>query len=503
MKKKQKRAVQIIAIVLAALLAAGAVVSAVLSLAYAEEAASSAPVQCTLKMEYLAEEQALRISQRLLYVNTSDTALDRLIFYAPANMFRRESALMYDAESIEAAFSYGYTPGGIELLSVRADDEAADYGFQGEDEIYLRVACNIPAGESRAIEFEYYLLFTETNAFLGCGTLDIRLSDFCFIPARLDSENQDFALHAPLHFTRYIDSPKMDVLAEITLPDTFALAGTGVEQAEDAGAHARLWRIDAKNVHDFALSFGRRWREYARETASGVQIRCLLNARGTANTVLNMAEDAVNTLEMWFGPLPSGQIDIVQSDYGVGALAHTGCLWLNEETLSDRTKLRREIYYFFAQQYFGRSAYAEPSADAWLSDAISEYLSYLILEEIDGHDAYLRALNENIVPALQLTIPGGVNVASDAALFDETEYRIVIRDRGAAVFHELRTAMGHDELLAGLRRFYELGQQRDVLTEMDLLHSLNDASGRDWENFLTDWVFNIGDYVNQQIDFLD
>ena len=45
--------------------------------------------------------------------------------------------------------------------------------------------------------------------------------------------------------------------------------------------------------------------------------------------------------------------------------------------------------------------------------------------------------------------------------------------------------------------------QRDVLTEMDLLHSLNDASGRDWENFLTDWVFNIGDYVNQQIDFLD
>ena len=503
MKKQQKRTVRLIAIVLAVLLAAGAVVSAVLSLAYAEEAVPSAPVQCTLKMEYLAEEQALRISQRLLYTTTSDAALDRVVFYAPANMLRRESALMYDAEHIEAAFAYGYAPGGIELLSVRADGEAAEYGFQGEDEIYLRVACDIPAGESRAIEFEYYLLFTENNAFLGCGALDVRLSDFCFIPARLDAENHDFALHTPLPFTRYIDAPQMDVCAEIALPDTFTLAGTGMEQAEDSGAHMRLWRINAENVHDFALSFGRRWREYVRETASGVQIRCLLNARGKANTVLDMAEDAVNTLEAWFGALPFEQIDIVQSDYAVGALTHTGCLWLNAETLSDRTRLRRELYYFFAQQYFGCSAYAEPSADAWLSDAISEYLSYLILEEIDGHDAYLRALNENIVPALQLTIPGGVNVVSDAALFDDADYRIVIRDRGAAVFHELRTAMGRDALLDGLRRFYALGQQRGVLTEMDLLHSLNDASGRDWENFLTDWVFNIGDDVNQQIDCLD
>ena len=150
--------------------------------------------------------------QRLLSTNTSDAALDRVVFYAPANMLRRESALMYDAEHIEAAFAYGYAPGGIELLSVRADGEAADYGFQCEDEIYLRAACDIPAGESRAIEFEYYLLFTENNAFLGCGALDVRLSDFCFIPARLDAENHDFALHTPLPFTRYIDAPQMDVM---------------------------------------------------------------------------------------------------------------------------------------------------------------------------------------------------------------------------------------------------------------------------------------------------
>ena len=33
--------------------------------------------------------------------------------------------------------------------------------------------------------------------------------------------------------------------------------------------------------------------------------------------------------------------------------------------------------------------------------------------------------------------------------------------------------------------------------------ALDAASGGDWEDFLTDWVFNVGDYVNQTIDWLD
>ena len=503
MKKNQKRAVRLIAIVLAALLALGAIVSAVLSMAYAEEAEQTAPVQCTLKMEYMEQEQALRISQRLLYTNTSSDTLDRIVFYVPANMFRRESALMYDSDSIEAAFSYGYVPGGIELLSVLADGEAADYGFRGDDEIYMRVACEIAAGESCTIDLEYYLLYTQNNAFIGCSDLDVRLSNFFFIPARYDAENMDFVLHTPLHFTRYIDAPRMDIHAEITLPDTYAPAGTGSEQSQSGEDHTCLWQIDAQNVHDFALVFGKRYRETERVTDSGVRIRCLMNRRNVADTVLDAAQEAIETLETWFGSFPFEQIDIVQSDYGVNALENTACLWLNDSVLSDKTELRREIYYFIAQQYFGCSAYVEPSADAWLSDAVSEYVYYLILEETQGHDAYLSALNEDVVPSLQLTIPGGVNVVSDASLLDESEYRIIIRDRGAAVFHELRTSMGLDDLIKGLKLFFEMGREKEVLTEMDLLRCFNEASGSDWEKFLTDWVFNVGDYVDQQIDFLD
>ena len=94
-------------------------------------------------------------------------------------------------------------------------------------------------------------------------------------------------------------------------------------------------------------------------------------------------------------------------------------------------------------------------------------------------------------------------MTSDASLFTAYEYEIVVINRGAAVFHELRTAMGREELLEGLRGFYKNGLEVDVLTEMDLVNALDEASGKSWEAFLTDWVFNIGDYVNQDIYWLD
>ena len=63
--------------------------------------------------------------------------------------------------------------------------------------------------------------------------------------------------------------------------------------------------------------------------------------------------------------------------------------------------------------------------------------------------------------------------------------------------------MGREELIDGLRAFYQLGLQTDVLTEMDLVRCLDETSGKSWERFLTDWVFNVGDYVDQTIDWLD
>ena len=67
----------------------------------------------------------------------------------------------------------------------------------------------------------------------------------------------------------------------------------------------------------------------------------------------------------------------------------------------------------------------------------------------------------------------------------------------------IATAMGRDQLIQGLRIFYRKGLSVHRLTEIDLTGALKEASGKSWEAFLTDWLFNVDEYVNQSIDWLD
>lgn len=500
MRRKNKNLIRVLAVALALLLAGGVVFSALFS-ALAE---ASGRDRYEITAAYMPEEQALRVEQRLIYTNRTADRLDAVCFYAAGNLFRRLAAMPYEPGDLAALFPEGYAPGGIELRAVRFAGADVDYGFQGEDESALRVACRLDPGESGVFEFEYFLLLTRCAAFQGVGDTDVRLSAFCFVPGMYDDTYGEFRLNAPLAHTRWLHTGAADYDVTLAIPENWALAATGEETLLKTEDGVSTWSIRAQNVREWAVSFGKRWREEARETASGVRVRALTRARGANRRILDAAVRAVEQCEAWFGPFPVRQLDICQSDYPLGALNFPGAIWVPSALAeSGGDALDKALRFCVAQQVFGLDAYAEPSADAWLSDSVSEYAACLLLEADAGRDAFLRAVNRDWVDALQLTIPGGLTVTSDARLFDRYTYDIVVRVRGAVVMHELRLAMGLEPFLAGLRTFREMGADGHTLTEMDFVHAMDAASGGDWEAFLTDWVFNVGDYVNQNIDWFE
>ena len=451
----------------------------------------------TLDMEYLPEEQALRISQRLVYINRSEDHLESVVFNCAGNMFRRESALMYESDDLEKVFFDGYAPGGVDIGDIRFDGEKASWGMQGENEMFIRVDCDIAPGESGVFEFDYYLLLMRCSAFIGAGDTDVRLSAFYFIPGVYDDNYGEFRVNQPLSFTRWLMSDAADYEASLAVPENYAVISTGNEIKAEETSDRVIWNMQAENVREFSLSFGKRYRMRSECTDSGVEIRSYETGRGDA--LLKCAVEAVGICEKWFGKFPVDRLDIVESDYALGTLNHPGVIWISGELLNDRNELERQIRFCVAQQYFGFSAYAAPVSDAWMSDSVCEYLSYLMIEEKSGNSAFLKAVNDDWVSSLQLTIPGGLVVTSDASLFESDEYDIVVKKRGAVVMHELRTAMGRDAFIDGLRILYEMGRDGHVLSEMELVEAFDRASGGSWEAFLTDWVFNVGDYVNQSI----
>lgn len=499
MKKRERRErlTRILAIALVAVLIGGIVLSTLVS-AFAEEIPARNSYE--LNIEYMEDEQALHISQRLVYHNDTGSSLDRVVFHAAGNMFRRESALMYENDVIESVFPEGYAPAGIDLQSVTVDGADADWGYQS-DEMFLRVACNLSPGESCVFEFDYFLLLSRNRAMIGEYETDVRLSGFYFSPALcFDGE---FYPYTPLQFTRWLSTNAADYAVTLTIPDQYLPAATGSEILVTTENHASVWQFEAENVREFALSFGRRWRETSVQTASGVTLRALSNDRSGAAHALDYAAKIIGLYESWLGDFPLPQIDIVQSDYPVDALNFPGSIWLPSGMLADEKQLEEALRFCLAQQYIGFAAYAEPVADAWLSDVPCAYLSLLAVEELKGYDAFLTALNDQVLAALNLTVPGGLYITAAANLFTAEEYDIVVRDRGTVVMHEMRVAMGQEAFIAGLRRFYEIGLQADLLGEYDFVAAFDSVTGGSWEDFITEWLFNVDDYVSHGIDFYE
>ncbi len=484
MNKRKKQLARILALLLAVLLVLGTIASIVFGHAHGEETATRDEI--ALELEFFEEEQALQIRQRLRYTNRTGKHLDRVEFSVYANMFRRVTALMYEADVWQDVFPAGNAPGGVEFSRILVDGRSADWGMMGEEELFLRVACDLADGQTCEFTFEYTLLLTQNAASLGVGAMGWRLRGFYIQP--LKYEYGEFVAPAPLQHANYVYADRADYALTVILPERYLLAGPGEITSVDNGDGTRTWTLAADNIRELCLSVGMRWREYSAETASGTRLRLLANTRDAQKT-LDMALETLEVYENWFGPL-DGDVTIAQSDYALGTLSLPGILWANEAALSDAMALRGAL----ARQFFGYGAYPMPTEDAWLADSVSAYAACLALKEAEGESAFLEYLNGEILPEAQYTLPGGVEVTSSAAILTAAEYESLILGRGALVLHETCAAMGEETFLAALRLFYQRGLAMDVVGEYDFVDALDDASGGDWEAFLTDWLFNVADY---------
>ena len=484
MNKRKKQLARILALLLAVLLVLGTIASIVFGHAHGEGTAVQDEI--ALELEFFEEEQALQIRQRLRYTNRTGKHLDRVEFSVYANMFRRVTALMYEADVWQDVFPAGNAPGGVEFSRILVDGRSADWGMMGEEELFLRVACDLADGQTCEFTFEYTLLLTQNAASLGVGAMGWRLRGFYIQP--LKYEYGEFVAPEPLQHANYVYADRADYALTVILPERYLLAGPGEIASVDNGDGTRTWTLAADNIRELCLSVGMRWREYSAETSSGTRLRLLANTRDAQKT-LDMALETLEVYENWFGPL-DGDVTIAQSDYALGTLSLPGILWANEAALSDAMALRGAL----ARQFFGYGAYPMPTEDAWLADSVSAYAACLALKEAEGESAFLEYLNGEILPEAQYTLPGGVEVTSSAAILTAAEYESLILGRGALVMHETCAAMGEETFLAALRLFYQRGLAMDVVGEYDFVDALDDASGGDWEAFLTDWLFNVADY---------
>ena len=502
--RSEKKAilVRIVAIALAVLLVGSILFSILPLFGLAEEEGRS---HYALDMAVDLDAQAIAVTETIDYVNATGRALNAVWLNVYANALRRTETVPVARDDWNDAFPAGYAPGGVDFISVTVDGAPADWAMSGAGETFMRVACDAAPGAVVRIVLRFHLLLTKNNWALGLGDLGWRLTNFYPVAAAYDPAAEDFVLNSWTVAADPLMSDPADYDVTLALPQTYYVAATGVAEAAGPDTDGRVaWRVSAKNVRDFSLAFSRKMNVRAGETASSLPVYACASTDAAAHAMLSAALRAMNIYEGWLGGSALERLTLVEVD-SAAAAAKPGLIQVPRALcgLTARQALAEEIARLCAKQWFGGEVGCNPENEPWLTDTLAEYAALLSFEEEEGYAAYLKRLNRQVLPSLQITIPGGVTVDSHASRFDDPdEYRLVVVDRGMAVLHETRDLMGREAFIACLARYVADNRGRIASIEQ-FAAAANAVTGKRWDEYLVAQMQTISDYVNQQITWFE
>jgi aminopeptidase N len=115
---------------------------------------------------------------------------------------------------------------------------------------------------------------------------------------------------------------------------------------------------------------------------------------------------------------------------------------------SDRTIAR-----LVASQWWGVQVLPATPGDVWITDGLARYSEALYAEQNAGKEAGLKVVDEFAVGALMYEDAAPIAQAARLAPYSP-DYRSVVMNKGAMVFHMLRAQMGDVAFKTSLRDFY-------------------------------------------------
>ena len=250
---------------------------------------------------------------------------------------------------------------------------------------------------------------------------------------------------------------------KLIVPDTFVVVGTG--KADSPVAQPALGRGDtAKFAYTFHCDKPGRVGSFVAGglQLSPVQTEGLSTAvytppaqASTANSYATALSHIVSYFSESFGGLeaePSWTIAQLP-DGTLQGFAAPGLLLISARQWTTKAN-ERMLSQLAAEQWWGERVMPATIPDTWITNGLSRYAEAMYAEQSDGVAGLHKALEDFAVGALMYEDTAPIAQAQRLATFSN-EYRSVVADKGALVFHMLRTELGDDAFNSLLHDFYK------------------------------------------------
>jgi tetratricopeptide (TPR) repeat protein len=247
----------------------------------------------------------------------------------------------------------------------------------------------------------------------------------------------------------------------LNVPDTFAVAGTGKSSAptpmpaKNAVEGGRLlYTFECKSLAPHGTFVAGNLQLNPKQ-AEGLNVSVYAPREASANAQAfaeSVARSAVIFSDM-FGPIPDPSFTVIQiPDGSFREYAAPGVLLLSQRIWDPRSS-DRTIARLVASQWWGVQVLPATPGDVWISESLARYSEALYAEQNAGKEAGLRAVDEFAVGALMYEDAAPVAQAARLVPYSP-DYRSVVMNKGAMLFHMLRAQMGDVAFKTTLREFY-------------------------------------------------
>ncbi|WCM40986.1 T9SS type A sorting domain-containing protein [Flavobacterium sp. CBA20B-1] len=158
------------------------------------------------------------------------------------------------------------------------------------------------------------------------------------------------------------------------------------------------------------------------------------------------------------------------------------------------------IAHELAHHWFGNKVTCGSWNDIWINEGFAEYMAGLVVEELDGSNAFTN-WKGNKINSITSSPEGNVYLTNNQALDANRIFSSRLTyNKGSMVVHMLRYVLGDEDFYQGMRNFLNdpaIAYNYAVTTQVQ--QHLEAVSGKDLTEFFNDWIYGQG-YPSYQID---
>ena len=247
----------------------------------------------------------------------------------------------------------------------------------------------------------------------------------------------------------------------LNVPDSFAVAGTGKASAPspmsgkniaEGGRLLYTFQCDTPAPNG---TFVAGELQLSPEQAEGVNVSVYAprSAPGKPSDFAASVARSYTLFSDLFGPLHDADVTVAQLPDGTLRDFSGPGLVLLSKRIWDPKGSDRTIARLVASQWWGNAVLPASPADVWISDGLARYSEALYAEQNAGREAGLKAVDEFAVGALMGEDAAPVAQAARLAPYS-SDYRSVVMNKGAMIFHMIRAQMGDVPFKSLLHDFY-------------------------------------------------